>query len=231
MKKTIALLLLATTACTAFVGCNLGMDDSGINSGTKDILYKGIVYERCDDATTNFNICLYEDNAWYIGDFLEIYSYGQEVPWEVYALNTEENVLYSSHAMWVKPGYSIPDNFGVEFSSVEYVVSEGIDFLIMEDNYTEEATLLATFDEVVMLEDIVEVEASEITGYVEYDEIRFKYTNHADMASMYAICGLEGKYYLNVCQGEFGTDEWHEIKAEYVDLLTSAIVEAEQGQE
>ena len=74
-----------------------------------------------------------------------------------------------------------------------------------------------------MLENIVETEPSEIEGYVEYDEIRFRYTHHADMASMYAICGLDGKYYLNVRQGQFGTDEWHEIKSEYVDLLTSAI--------
>lgn len=216
MKKTITLLLIMIVVGIMFSGCQ-----AEINSGDRDILYNGVVYERCDDA--NFNICLYEDNARYIGDFLETYNYGQQLPWEVYVLNGDENVLYSSNAIWVRPGYSIPDNFGVAFSSAEYVISEGIDFLVMEDNYTEEATLLVTFDGVVALEDIVETEPSEITGYTEYDDIRFRYTHHADMAVKYAICSLDGKYYLNICQGQNGTDEWHEIKQEYVGILTSAI--------
>ena len=220
MKKTLALLLTMIIACMVFTGC-----DSNINSGDKNILYNGIVYERCDDK--NFNICIYEDHAWYIGDFMETYNYGQELPWPVYVLNSEENVLYSSHATWVKPGYSIPDNFGVAFSSAEYVVSEGIDFRIMEDDYTETATLLINFEGVVMLENIVETEPSVISGYVEYDDIRFRYADHADLASMYAICSLDGKYYLNVRQGEYGTDEWHEIKPEYVELLTSPITKAQ----
>lgn len=225
MKKTIALFLMTTVACTAFVGCIPEMDNSEMGDVEEKIIYNGVEYEEYDDS--NFNLCLYEDNASYIGDYLEGYDNGYVLPWEVYALNKEANVLYSPYTIWVKPGYEIPDNFGVAFSSVEYVVSEGIDFLIMEDNYTEEATLLATFDKVVKLEDIVEAEASEITGYVTYDDIRFKYTDHADMASMYTICGLEGKYYLNISQAPFGTDEWHEIKPEYVDLLTSTIEKAE----
>ena len=216
MKKAVALILIAVFACMAFAGCQ-----PEINSGEQDVLYNGIVYERSYDE--NYNVYLYEDNSWYVGDFLETYAYGQQLPWEVYVLNDEENVLYSAHALWLRPGYSIPGNFGEAFSSVEYIIPDGLDFLVMEDYYEEEVTLLATFDEVVMLEDILMSEPSEITGYTEYDEIRFWYANHADMALRYPICGLDGKYYLNVRQGEYGTDEWHEIKAEYVDLLTSAI--------
>ena len=212
---------MAMFSCVTFAGCN-----PEINHDERDILYNGIVYERCTDS--NFNIHLYEDHSWYIGDFVETYNYGQQIPWEVYVLNSEENVLYSSHAHWIKPGYSLPDNFGEEFSSVEYVVSEGIDFLIMDDYYTEEVTPLKTFEGVVMLEDILETEPSEITGYVEYEEIRFWYTHYTDMAVLYDICELDGTYYLNVRQGEFGTDEWHEIKAEYVGLLTSAIGNSKQ---
>lgn len=216
MKKTSALLITTVMACTMFAGCT-----PEINNGERDILYNGVVYERCDD--TNYNLYLYEDNAQYIGVFLETYAYGQQLPWDVYVLNSDANVLYSAHAEWVRAGYSLPDNFGEELSCVEYVVSEGLDFRVMEDDYTEESTLLKTFEEVVMLENIVELEPSEITGYVEYDEIRVRYTHHADMASKYTIGGLDGKYYLNICQGQYGTDEWHEIKSEYVELLTSKI--------
>lgn len=221
MKKTTALLLVMVIVCTALVGCS---EPPTINSGKKDILYNDIVYERCDGY--NFNLQFYEDNAHYIGDFMESYNFGQQLPWPVNVLNSEENVLYSSSATWVKPGYSLPDNFGVAFSSVEYVVSEGLDFLIMEDNYVEEATLLATFDSVVMLEDIVEAEASEIAECTLYDDIRFRYVDYADMASIYTIGSHDGKYYLNVCQSPYGDTEWHEIKAEYVELLTAPIGKA-----
>jgi hypothetical protein len=192
----------------------------GINSGTEDILYNDIVYERCHDM--NYNLYLYEDHSHYIGDFIEIYAYGQEFPYPVHVLNDEENVLFSPHATWVRPGYSLPDNFGVELSSLEYVIRSEFDFNIIEDNYTEEATLLITFTETVMLEDIVDAEPSEIAGYVEYDEIRCRYTDHADMGSVYTLASLDGNYYLNVSLND-GSDEWHKIKEEYVELITSAI--------
>jgi hypothetical protein len=192
----------------------------GINSGTEDILYNDIVYERCHDM--NYNLYLYEDHSHYIGDFIEIYAYGQEFPYPVHVLNDEENVLFSPHATWVRPGYSLPDNFGVELSSLEYVIRSEFDFNIIEDNYTEEATLLITFTETVMLEDIVDLEPSEIAGYVEYDEIRCRYTDHADMGSVYTLASLDGNYYLNVSLND-GSDEWHKIKEEYVELITSAI--------
>ena len=198
-----------------------GCSEEPLNSGEKNILYNGIVYER--DPELNYNLRLYEDEAWYVGEFSETYGFGQQLPWPVYVLDGKENVLYTSHAKWVKPGYSFPDNFGEEFSSVEYVVSEGIDFRIMEDDYSEVATLLKTFEGGVTLDDIIEPEPSYISGYVEYDEIRFKYKHHPNMAALYVIASLDGKYYLNVCQGVLGTDEWHEIKSEYVDLLTSLI--------
>ena len=209
-------MLIAVLAFAMLVGCQ-----PELNSGERDILYNGIVYERCEGE--NFNVCIYEDNSWYIGDFLETYAYGQQLPWEVYVLNSEENVLYSPHATWVRPGYSIPGNFGEALACAEYVVSEGIDFLVMEDEYWEQATLLITFEDTVMLEDIVDTEAVEISGYTEYYEIRFKFVHHADMALMYSICSLDGDYYLNVCLGEYGTDAWHKIKSEYVSILTSAI--------
>jgi hypothetical protein len=137
-------------------------------------------------------------------------------------LNDEENVLFSPHATWVRPGYSLPDNFGVELSSLEYVIRSEFDFNIIEDDYTEEATLLITFTETVMLEDIVDAEPSEIAEYVEYDEIRCRYTDHADMGSVYTLASLDGNYYLNVSLND-GSDEWHKIKEEYVELITSAI--------
>jgi hypothetical protein len=216
MKKAVALLLVMVFACMTLAGCS-----PEINCNDRDVLYKEIVYQRCDDF--NYNISLYEDNARYIGDFLETYSNGNILPWAVYALNGDEDVLYSSHATWVKPGYALPANFGEELSCAEYVVSSGIDYLIMEDNYTETATTLITFEGSVKLEDIVQTAPSELSEYVEYDTIRFRYAHRADMALLYTLCGHDGKYYLNVRQGQYGSNEWHEIKPEYVDVLTSKI--------
>ena len=213
--RTLSVALILTLICATLAGCA-----PELNNDEKNILYNGIVYERCEGE--NYNVYLYEDNSWYIGDFVEVYAYGQEIPWPVHVLNGDENVLYSSHATWVKPGYAIPDNFGVPLSSLEYLVSEGLDFLIMEDNYWEEATTLKTFDTVVMLEDIVEIEPSEISEYTEHDDIRVRYTGHADMGARYCICEFEGAYYINVC-GVNGEDSLHLIKPEYVELITSNI--------
>ena len=219
MKKKIALMLATSLALLMSAGCY-----EEINNGAKDILYNDIIYERCDDYC--FNLTFTEDNAKYVGVFLETYNYGQELPWDVYALNSEENMLYSAHAVWVRPGYVLPGDFGEEFSSAEYVVPNGIDFRIIEDNYTEEVTPLVTFEGIVKLEDIVASEPSDVTEFTEYDCIRFRYKNYVDMDLEYTLCGFGEKYYLNICQGMNGANALYEIKSEYVDILTSAIVDA-----
>ena len=73
--------------------------------------------------------------------------------------------------------------------------------------------------------DVIESEASEITPTEEdiTGSIRFKYKNHKDISLIFDICGLDGKYYLNVFDNTEGTNNWFEIKPEYLALLTSAI--------
>jgi hypothetical protein len=222
MKRVIIPIVIALViiACCVFY---LNYDTS-INSGTEDILYNEIVYERSD--FTSYNTEVIEDNSKYIGDFAQLYAYGQEVLYEVRVLNDDANVLYSAHAVWLKPGHVTPGDFGEEFASVAYVVPEGLDFLVIEDDYSEEVTPLATFDGVVKLEDIVEVEASEVTDVTLHNYIRFAFKNYADITLGYALCESDGKYCLNVCKSGTGEDEFHEIKAEYVELLTSAIDKA-----
>ena len=210
-------------AVAIIIGCVIYLNyDTSINSGTDDILYNDIVYERAD---INYNLSISEEHSKYIGDFSQIYAYGQEYLYEVFVLNSEENILYSAHAIWLKPGYSLPSEYGEEFASVEYVVSEGIDFNVIPDDYSEVATLLANFESAVMLEDIIDSEASEITPSDEdiTGRIRFKYKNHADISLIFDICGFDGQYYLNVCHSTDGTDNWFKIKSEYSALLTSAI--------
>jgi hypothetical protein len=144
-------------------------------------------------------------------------------------LNDEENMLYSAHATWLRPGYSSPSPYGEDFASAEYVVSEGIDFQVIPDDYKEEVTALATFDGAVKLENIIESEPSDIAPK-ESDipgSIRFKYKNHADISVTLYICCVDGQYYLDVCHSTEGTDSWFKIKPEYVDLLTSAIQSAD----
>jgi hypothetical protein len=219
MKRVIIPIVIALViiACCVFY---LNYDTS-INSGTDNILYNKIVYERSD--FTSYNTEVIEDHSKYIGDFAQLYAYGQEVLYEVRVLNDDANVLYSAHAVWVKPGHVTPGDFGEEFSSVSYVVPNGLDFLVIEDDYSEEVTPLANFDGSIKLEDVVEIEASEVTEYTEHNYIRFVLKNYADLTLGYALCEAEGKYYLNVCKSGTGEDELHEIKAEYVELLTSAI--------
>ena len=218
MKKKVALLLATSLAMLTGVGCY-----EEINSGIRDILYNDIVYERCDEYC--YNVSFTENNAKYIGVFLETYNYGQQLPWDVYVLNSEENVLYSAHAVWVRKGYELPKDFGEEFSSVEYYIPNGIDFRIMEDGYTEEMTPLATFEGVVKLEDIVESQPTEATEFIEHNFIRFQLKNFADMDLEYAICSVDNHYYLNV-QDVNGANALHKIKPEYVELLTSEIEDA-----
>lgn len=214
-------------ALAIIVGCVIYLNhDSTLNQGEYDITYNGITYERTD---IDYNLVISEDNARYIGDYGQLYAYGQEYLYEVRELNSEANILYTPHATFVKPGYSPPTPYGEDFAYVEYVVSEGIDFKGIPDDYTEEATLLATFEESVKLEDIIEASASDITLDVELiqecHEIRFKYKNHADLFLAFYIYGIDGQYYLDVRHATDGTHEWFKIKPEYVDLLTSAIPE------
>ena len=220
MRRTIAFILIAIFACTALVGCN-----SEINSGSKDVLYNGIVYGRY--GYLDYNLEISEEHAKYIGDFMETYAYGQELAWEVYALNGEENLLYTAYTNWVRPGYELPKYFGEDFVSVEYVIPDGIDFKVIPDDYTEEIFPLMTFEESVKLEDIIETEPTEVAEFTEHNSLRFIYKNHADIRLWLDICSADGKYYLNVKQGDDGITELHEIKAEYVELLTSAIPDEE----
>ena len=161
MKKTIALILIAVLLGMFLVGCA-----SEINSGTEDILYNDIVYERF--TLSNYNIAFTEENATYVGDFL-----------------------------------------------------------VIEDDYKEYVTKLATFDKSVKLEDILAAEPSDITEFTEFDSIRFKYKNHADMELFFTLCSSEDRYYLNVKEENTGESRLYEIKSEYTKLLTSAIPVAE----
>ena len=162
----------------------------------------------------------------------QIYAYGQEWIYDVFQLNDEANVLYTPHATFVKQGYEHPSLFGEDIATAEYVVSEGIDFKGIPDEYTETATLLATFDNSVRLEDIIESEPSDITITEEQvkkcDEIRMKYKNHADLYMVFYIYGADGQYYLDICDYDFENNvanhQWFKINPEYVGLLTSAIV-------
>jgi hypothetical protein len=212
-------------ALAIIIGCFVYLNhDFTMNKGEANITYNGVVYEK---TMLDYNLTISEDNAKYIGDYGELYAYGQEYLYEVRELNSEANMLYTPHATFIKTGYTQPSPYGEDFSYVEYVVSEGIDFKGMPDNYTEEATLLATFNESVKLEDIIESDPSDITVSLEVieecDEIRFKYKNHADISLIFYIYGSEGQYYLDVRHAKEGTHEWFKIKPEYVDLLTSAI--------
>jgi hypothetical protein len=214
-------------ALAIIVGCIVYLNyDNTINSDENrdNIEYNGIVYERVD---IDYNLAITEKNSKYIGDYSQLYAYGQEFLYEVRVLNGEENMLYTAHATFLKPGYSLPTPFGEEFLAAEYVVSEGIDFQVIPDEYTEVATPLGTFDGSVKLEDIVESVASEITVSEEVidecDEIRFAYKNHVDIFLLLVIYNHEGEYYLNVRSPEGDTCQWFKIKPEYVDMLTSAI--------
>ena len=153
----------------------------------------------------------------------------------MYQLNDELNVLYTPHATFAKQGYAYPSLFGEDIGSIEYVVSEGIDFKGMPDEYSETATPLDSFENSVRLEDIIETEPSDITitdeQAKECDEIRMRYKNHADLYMVFYIYGADGQYYLDVCDYDFENNvanhQWYKIKPEYVDLLTSAMPKAQ----
>ena len=216
-------------ALAIIVGCVIYLNhDNTINSeeNAENIEYNGVIYER---TQLHYNLAISEKNSKYIGDYSQLYAYGQEHLYEVRMLNEEGNMLYTPHATFLKTGYSQPSLYGEAFTYAEYVVSEGIDFTGMPDNYTEEVTPLATFEGSVKLEDIIEAESTEIAVSDEPEkecrEVRFAYKNHADIYVLLAICNYEGQYYLGVCPSMDGTNEWFRIKPEYVDILTSAIPE------
>ena len=221
MKKLTAITLILMLLISIMSGCTTTPE---LNSGTEDVLYNGIVYERYEYL--DYNLEISEENAKYIGDFIEIYAYGQELPWEVYVLNEEENLLYTAYTNWIRPGYELPKYFGEEFSSVEYVIPNGIDFKVIPDDYTEETFPVKTFDKSVKLEDIIETEPSAVAEYTEHNSLRFFYKNHADIRLWLDIASADGVYYLNVRVGDYGEDALHKVKPEYVDLITSAIENA-----
>lgn len=212
-------------ALAIIVGCVIYLNtDFTLNKGEEDVTYNGVVYERVD---LHYNIEHSEEGAKKIGGYGQIYAYGQEYIYDLYQLN--ENILYTPHATFLKSGYSHPSLFGEDLATVEYVVSEGINFKGMPDDYVEEATLLATFDTSVKLEDIIESTPTSITvseeAFKECDEIRFHYKNRDGLYLMLYIYGVDGAYYLDICDyvDDVENHKWHKIKPEYVGVLTSAI--------
>ena len=226
-KIPLRVIIPIAIAVAIIIACVIYLNhDFSINSGEFDVLYNDIVYVR---AEPSYNLKISEENAKYSGgDYAEVYAYGQEVLWEIYVLNEDENLLYSSIYVWAKPGYEVPQDFGEEFSSVNYVVSEGADFLIMPDVYVETVNeRLADFESGITLEDIVFEEATEVESFTYHGSIRFDLTNHKDLSLYYDLCKAGDKYYLNVMQNPDGADALYEIRPEYVELLTSLISEAE----
>jgi hypothetical protein len=197
--------------------------------GEKVILTKQLPQEYISDPLLVFHVKHSTIQVMIDGE--EIYAYGQEYIYDVYQLNDEAIFLYTPHASFVKSGYSQPSIFGEEFTYVEYVVSEGIDFSGIPDDYKEEATLLANFDTSVKLEDVIETEPTDIKvseeAIEECNEIRFKYKNYSDVFALFYIYGVDGDYYLDICDYNFedntANHQWYKIKPEYVDLLTSAM--------
>ena len=237
MKLPLRFILPIVIAVVIIIACIIYLNtDFTLNKGEEDITYNGVVYER---VNAHYNIVISEKNAKYIGIYGQLYAYGQVYNYDVYQVNDEANILYTPHTTFVRSGYSLPSIFGEEYSYVEYVVSEGTDFAGMPDDYTEEATLLATFDKSVKLEDVIETEPSNITvskvDIDNCDEIRFKYKNHSDVFATFYIYGVEGNYYLDICEYDYDAEDlenaanhqWYKIKPEYVDLLTSAMTDAE----
>ena len=85
----------------------------------------------------------------------------------------------------------------------------------------------------VKLEDIIESEPSDIIvseeAFKECNEIRFQYKNHDGLYLMLYIYGVDGDFYLDICDyvDDVENHKWHKIKPEYIALLTSAIPKAE----
>lgn len=210
MKRFLVLLATLLLFCLLFVGCGDGIGDG------RDAVYKETVYKRSEFP--NYNIELLETHRKYVGDFIETYDYGNTLPWEVFLLNDEENVLYSHHALWLKPDYSLPSEYGETFSKAEYVVSEGI-----MDDYKEETTPLGNFAGDVVLEDIIAVEPTELKSPTTHTDVRFYYAEHADIVIRLKLVSEDGVYYLSVRTGKAGDDVFYRINDGYVEMLTSSL--------
>lgn len=210
MKKILVLVLCSF--CLALCGCG---EYEEINQG-RDVLYKETVYIRSEFP--NYNIELVSDDEESIGVFVETYENGATLPWDVFLLNEEECVLYSHHALWLKPNYKLPDEYGESFSKVEYVISEGI-----LDEYKEETTHLCSFEGEVTLEDIISKEAAVISDYTQYADLRFYYADHKDIAIRLGLVSSEGEFYLSVRRDYDGADVFYKINDKYIEDLTSAI--------
>ena len=215
----IAIALAIIIACVIYLNI-----DFTLNKGEEDVTYNGVLYERVD---LHYNIEHSEENAKLIGGYGQVYAYGQEYIYDLYQLN--EDILYTPHTTFFRAGYPHPSLFGEELANAEYVVSEGINFKGMPDDYTEVATPLATFDQSVKLEDIIEIEPDDITvskeAFEKCDEIRFRYKHRDGLYLMLYIYGADGDYYLDICDYADGEEnhKWHKIKPAYVEILTSAI--------
>ena len=225
MKLTLRFILPLVIAIAIIIASIIFLNtDFTLNKGEEDVTYNGVLYERAD---LHYNIEHSEENAKKIGLYGQIYAYGQEQMFDLYQLN--ENILYTPHTTFLKSGYSQPSLFGEDLADAEYVVSEGINFKGMPDDYTEEVTPIATFDKSVKLEDIIEIDPSDISvskeEFEECDEIRFHYKNHDGLYLMLYIYGADGNYYLDICDyvDDVENHKWHKIKPEYVDIISAAI--------
>lgn len=210
MKKVLVVVIISIICIAFCAGCSNDIGDG------RDILLDGVVYKRA--VIPNYNMTLSEDNKIYVGDYIETYDYGQQLPWEVFAINEQRNLLLSAHAIWLKPGYELPDEYGANFSQVDYVISEGI-----LDDYKEDSTYLTTFTDEVKLENIISSQSSELENVEVFGDIRFWYTDHQDINIVLPLCKSGDKYYLNVREDTKGDPVYFAINEQYVQLFTSAL--------
>lgn len=209
MKKFLTL-IFATLLLFVYSGCG-----NTLNEGD-NIRYEDTLYLMSE--WPNYNIALLEDDATSIGDFIQVFDNGYEIPWEVFVLNDQKNVLFSAHALWLKEGYSLPDEYGEDFSKAEYVIAEGI-----LDDYTEDKTFLTNFEAGVKLENIIASQASQLTNPTKHAMIRLHYTAHANMVIDLYLYQVGTDYYLSVMDVVDGevVDVYYEINEDYVGALTS----------
>ena len=88
-------------ALAIIIGCVIYLNyDNTINSeeNPNNIEYNGTIYER---ILIDYNLAITEDNSKYIGDYSQLYAYGQEYLYEVRTLNSEKNMLYTAHATFL----------------------------------------------------------------------------------------------------------------------------------
>lgn len=211
MKKILVLVLVCIIA-TFSIGCN---KDSSIGTGD-DIRINDTLYVR--SQFPNYNIVLLETNSTYVGDYIQEYDNGYQLPWEVYSLNSEAKVLYSAHAVWTVEGYEFPDEYSNKFSKATYVVSEGI-----LDDYVEDEDPITEFTTEVTLEDLISEQPTALTEPTLYGQIRLYYAEYADMAIELKLAKSGDDYYLDVKEDTAGESVYYMIDEAYVELLSSAV--------